>query len=664
MHRPTRSNGCDSNLSSSSPHTGLRSMFKRIGTDPKSLWKKPVPLSPGQVANRIRELRRHAEISISQRHSLKIETSDSDKLVLKELSTTLLELCRSPEDVTRAEARNEVFSLAINDPLVREVLRICASVDNLADVKNGVSHAISDAVEPVHCLWSEFIGLRAFETRDEAPSSEYCNSLKATLSDFRPDCFFLASEYLAYALALELEDRQLKFLSEIWDYYVDYLVHNDSPFKWDKMNSYVRSITSSNKSLVDFVSPAHLRAIAPFLMRKPYEFIPIFERFLSIPEIQEVRATLNGLELERGYHSYTCANFICLPNAEWNVGRASHYALDFVKALNEKNLNSSALVDTVLFSKNWMSLFRIVDYASSNYRRCHGRSAKVVELAETKQLEEDLILVAGMATEFSSPKDHLTVAAFYLAHSIGVDRYCKKMVHMSWGRSLANHQDSRKLFTLVNTHFRRIRKEVAVLHGIDDIAYIPYFRNVPYLRRFRFRGTCSVTSDSLPEFLMNAMVCASGGTSEDIFVDTMVVDDKGIICLRVDGAKFHFDETGHFPILAGYGAFGEPLYIASVRVGDIWHFTTVTNDAAEATYIDEVGDVHTVQTFFVLALRHDPTDLRPPHPRKRPGAMDPTGPFFWLKFWPKKDPDYFEDERLRDDRLLEPILDEFFTRFH
>ncbi len=39
--------------------------------------------------------------------------------------------------------------------------------------------------------------------------------------------------------------------------------------------------------------------------------------------------------------------------------------------------------------------------------------------------------------------------------------------------------------------------------------------------------------------------------------------------------------------------------------------------------------------------------------------MDPTGPVFWLRFWPEKDPEYFEDARLVDDHLLESFLDDF-----
>ncbi len=43
--------------------------------------------------------------------------------------------------------------------------------------------------------------------------------------------------------------------------------------------------------------------------------------------------------------------------------------------------------------------------------------------------------------------------------------------------------------------------------------------------------------------------------------------------------------------------------------------------------------------YRVIALRHNPSDMLPPYPRIPEGAMDQTGPLFWLKFWPRRDPD-------------------------
>ncbi len=157
------------------------------------------------------------------------------------------------------------------------------------------------------------------------------------------------------------------------------------------------------------------------------------------------------------------------------------------------------------------------------------------------------------------------------------------------------------------------------------------------------------------------MESSQGNLREDLSVDTMLLDGHTMVCLNVDGRVFRnqFNCTGHYPILAGYDAAGESLYVAAVRAKLLWHFTTVKDGARSAVYADEVGETHTADEFFVLALRHNPSDFPPPYPHARKGAMDPTGPAFWLRFWPEKDPEYFEDARLVDDRLLESFLDEF-----
>ncbi len=85
--------------------------------------------------------------------------------------------------------------------------------------------------------------------------------------------------------------------------------------------------------------------------------------------------------------------------------------------------------------------------------------------------------------------------------------------------------------------------------------------------------------------------------------------------------------------------------------------------ASTAVYSDEVGASRIADEFFVLALRHDPSDFPPPYPRARKGGMDPTGPVSWLRFWPEKDPEYFEDSPLVDDRLVESFLDEFSAHY-
>jgi len=142
----------------------------------------------------------------------------------------------------------------------------------------------------------------------------------------------------------------------------------------------------------------------------------------------------------------------------------------------------------------------------------------------------------------------------------------------------------------------------------------------------------------------------------------MLLNGRMVTCLSVDGQKARFDTTGHYPILAGYGKDGTSLYVAAIRLELLWYFTCVKDGASTATYTDEIGESHITHKFFVLALRYDPDSFTSPYPRAHKGAMDPTGPVFWLKFWPEKDVDYFEDDRLVDDRILESFLTEISAR--
>jgi len=164
--------------------------------------------------------------------------------------------------------------------------------------------------------------------------------------------------------------------------------------------------------------------------------------------------------------------------------------------------------------------------------------------------------------------------------------------------------------------------------------------------------------DNLPEKPIGANL------HKDFSVDTMLLHVNGhaVTCLSVDGLEARFDSTGHFPILAGYDTYGQQLYVAAIRRGLLWHFTRIKEGVSTATYADEIGKTQTTPKFFVLALRYDPCSFMSPYPRAHKGAMDPTGPLFWLKFWPEKEPDYYDDDRLADDRILETLLNRISAR--
>jgi len=156
-------------------------------------------------------------------------------------------------------------------------------------------------------------------------------------------------------------------------------------------------------------------------------------------------------------------------------------------------------------------------------------------------------------------------------------------------------------------------------------------------------------------------------TLRNFSVDSMVIDGNAVLWLRFDSIS-PFDATCHYPILAGYDRdehSGESaLYVAAVKDEFGYHFTSVQDGARMVRYTDENGDMRGADVFFVLALRHDPGyDLSPPYPRIPRGAIDPTGPLYWLKFWPQKDTDYCaaSDSAKADDGHLELVLNSYST---
>ncbi|KLO10264.1 hypothetical protein SCHPADRAFT_907014, partial [Schizopora paradoxa] len=301
-----------------------------------------------------------------------------------------------------------------------------------------------------------------------------------------------------------------------------------------------------------------------------------------------------------------------------------------------------------------MDLYRITEYTLRTYH--HGKG---IPHKEPKSVFENhgrwVVSVLKMVQELLTfpfiTSENEALAEFFTVNSINIDRYWK---HAFLNAPNANHG------VLLFTEEFRNRQRAVFRNGLYESTRTHLFERVPYLRRYTIHGEIYITSDGLPEtpdIFSNMFLELQ---SSDFSVDTMLLDGYSLVCLRVDRDTGPFDVSGHYPILAGYGWRGKPLYVAAVRSDFSWYLTCVPDGASAVTYLDEIGEPHTVNEFFVLALRQDPVDCVPPYPPTRQGAMDPTGPLSWLRFWPSKDPEYYEDVRLTDDRILESFLNETF----
>lgn len=115
--------------------------------------------------------------------------------------------------------------------------------------------------------------------------------------------------------------------------------------------------------------------------------------------------------------------------------------------------------------------------------------------------------------------------------------------------------------------------------------------------------------------------------------------ESDIMFLKLDDQKSHFSVTGHYPILAGYGKSRNALYVGrTTRQYPGWDAYLCSTDGALATSFSDGFQYQRSNCTDLLVLRHNPSDLLPERVSTIEGAVDPTGPLTWRKFWPEKDP--------------------------
>lgn len=138
---------------------------------------------------------------------------------------------------------------------------------------------------------------------------------------------------------------------------------------------------------------------------------------------------------------------------------------------------------------------------------------------------------------------------------------------------------------------------------------------------------------------------------QDASVDMMLMKKSDILWLGVDGQTGIFDPTGHYPVVAGYDSSGGAFYIGALHITfkangyDVFDYI-LSKIGARASSIT-MSDGIPQNSFHVMVLQHNPADSPRPLCRTAVGALDPTGPLYWTKFWPEKDPELVEFEEAR-----------------
>ncbi|KLO09820.1 hypothetical protein SCHPADRAFT_943348 [Schizopora paradoxa] len=642
---------------------GLSSAFLGVL---KAAYFKAIPerfVIPKQIADEIRRLRGHDRSTVYERHKNFHEEDHScphhDELV--SLCTKLINL--SYIYTLEFAAQRELSALYIEDPVLSEVFQTCEFTPKSFDISQEGDY---------HRRWSELLGRSSFKSNQRPETAQHsCDVLKDAFKYYKYG--FIAVGYIPYAMELEMQNEDLGLMHQLWDNFLDNVVRKylEEFHPINIVDRCFRSIVSSGKPLAYFASSSQLERMAMSLIANSTEVPFIFSTFFPPPMF----------EFRNPKDPYGAKLVIRSPARDWDIVSAATYAIPFLGAFArgmmtkrfvtqgkdfhalseyiESNWSGTPLEHTVLAKGEgaFIDLYEAVNDAATSYRRSMGVLRKLeasVHHALVTLVESSL---GSMVIETSSRKDKknwdIPRGNLLIAHTVDIDRYHKREM-------LEDFKNNDAYIDILNDRLR-FQTYLRRPDGICNLTYIPQFRNVSYLRRFRIGNEYFITADGLPESSNQILNYWNRAVfPEDIVVDTMQLDGKILTCLWVAESSV-FNCTGHYPILAGVDfETNEPLFVAVVyrRVNSPWYFTTVKDGASSVTFMDEIGVKCRSRKFFVLCLRHDPIDLPPQDIQHREGAKDPTGPVYWVEFWPKKDAHYFYDERLRDDRLLESFLNE------
>ncbi|KLO08593.1 hypothetical protein SCHPADRAFT_893747 [Schizopora paradoxa] len=655
--------------SSTKSQRGSRGLsFSKIGV--QSIWMKAIPKnfhSPRQIASEIRRLRGHSKSSIHERH----RDFDTMRIV-----SPHRDMCRDLESEERKIAEEQVLKLSVEDPFIYLLFQECSrEIQSKYHPSHDARFEILDeAVKNIHLKWSKLIADYSFRKNgyelDPEIMQSRCEALKET---FRIENHpYIAVEYLPHVMALKFQyDEDLELLRQLWDHFLDCVEERGNLKVWIKnLDLCFRNIIVSRKPVDDFASPAQLARIAVYLVAHPKKVPFTLTTLFALPEL--------NLRGPKDSSIYDATFSYLTPMGQWDLAKVSIYALSFIRSVrrssNDEDFDLASYIQNfemdmplqqTIFgpqTRTWVKLYEVVDDAIAT---CRDACGIVNNGTLQDSVHRDMVELVGSSLRLITTlgdRENWSIIVrehFFLSQSVDIDCYHKREM-------LLEFREKTSYIEVLNDR-ERTQTQHQVTSGICRLTTIPQFRNVPYLRRYRMNGKLYITQEALPESLLQVInPWNRHNTFESLTVDIMHLDINVLTYLQINSGTTTpiFDCTGHYPILAGYEAFtGEPLYIAFVRReifdgSSPWYFTTVKDGAPSVTYTDEVGEDHVTNVFFVLVLRHDPTDLPMSHSNEREGAMDPTGPVSWIEFWPHKRDESYGNETLRGDSLLTMFFEE------
>ncbi|KLO07531.1 hypothetical protein SCHPADRAFT_1001605 [Schizopora paradoxa] len=677
-------------------------------------------LGPRAVTQEIRRLLLHSETTIVERHSgFVYDLTSKQEHILKKRCKRLLQYARHRIASTQFRALEEIINLTIEDPLVRFVFAEL-NIDRYLDAKFEESNLIlassraigSIRAAQVHDLWSgvllgrfsvlyslsELSGkvpLRSITSSDfdvtalrylhgqkindfdrflrslhEDPLFSFLRQLKTSLGD--SELSFLAARYLnvlrtQLSANTNADPPLLNVVEQFCSYYFNEAVKSPSVAEWsnlDKLYSGGSSLSAGSEGRVT------LAKLATHLINEAQELQGTLSRYFTMAKLapRSQASEFSGPEEDplRPRHcglAITCVSFF----GTLTKSRLLRNHISYIRKMDSRTRR--LLKGTVLINE------MAVAY-------CHINLAAYSFFENTWNDHEALenLRYAGecLASYLDSEYDEDRKQAEYLsALCFRVHRYGKLAIVNGASRINIDERSLNGVLLLAKTElggpagysdFFNFRGDygdlsltrVRVAGDAPKLIYGGIISQERRSRNDRYR---------LGGFVLEALRNVDNHATHRVFVDTMLIT-KSTVMITCVNADETFDATGHYPLLAGYNSNDEALFVALKDPLEPRVFTCIKDGASYAEFRKRSGETEIARAFYVLVLRYDPVDFEPEKNSKRgigvapEGAMDPTGPVFWINLWPRSDASFPISNFVEDLRYLGSIEKHLGLRSH
>ncbi|KLO10032.1 hypothetical protein SCHPADRAFT_943191 [Schizopora paradoxa] len=582
---------------------------------------------PHAVAEHIRVLCHHADTSIVERHGatlpLQFSLTRTERKRLKTLCKKLLKHANAEVLDTQLVALNEIISLSIEDPHVRALLQSCDHDRLLAkysepDLIMTTSKALGSIKNvQVHSLWSRILPYASSSSAqfsrcgfgEIAYRSYNFAALEASLRD--PDSSFLAAQYLmsAYELAANLSDagqsRKAKSrLDTLWKGYIKAAISNPSIIEWENIN-HCLMLTDPSLTTVTFrsrtsdyevhVSEESLVPLAVHLLKEATRVPMFFSHYFAAPKIALGKINESCTPV---LFTYTTAVWGC----EWDTLEGASSCVEFLQVLSGSydldiqlsclhwiNVKFPGLTKGTIFANDLVILFLHTTYHILQSYLCDPPSLNCVyEPIRSSVWRLSLYACTRLADYLKVGKlEDKALASFLISRLVSMDRYCKlSVLHATrkWGEPMLSYLPSG------HSTWEIARLSQEGCHQ-DRHSTVMQFQseNTLFLVRYRAHGAFYVAPPYFPvpiDFLEDP----------EFTVDIMVIDDREVVHLPIDGKLSPFKENGHYPISAGCNNMGSKFYVSLAITNKDFAFNNYfgnTIDSNNMTYVDRTGKLCT-----------------------------------------------------------------------